>query len=344
MRRLLWWGMRSRHWSTPGVVGRGDDDAEVGRVPVGEDDEAVAPVVQPVLDLGSRGATSLGAPSGSSAGRTRTSVLSVGLVRHDDVATAAGELDVEVEPLVRLLDHEDVVALRGAQLVPPDLVRPHRVVGHDVEEVALVGSTRPCRSRSARAGRGGPRRSPRSRMRSVNSSPPGHVGGPGQQPVAGADVERAELEEALAGRPRHVLVEEDDVGGGLARRAPAVDGVRQALDGRGSSTTTGPCGTGTLMSVSWVRALISSKIALDEVVVLRRATRPRSRSPPRGRHRVGVVRSRSQAQGSAHRAGRSLPGVSDALGDGAGSASGQGSGGAMRWPASVASLARQRGR
>ncbi len=57
----------------------------------------------------------------------------------DDEATVAGVVDADVEVAVVLLEHEHVVCRVGAELVPPDLVRPPRVVRPCVKEVAVVG-------------------------------------------------------------------------------------------------------------------------------------------------------------------------------------------------------------
>ena len=150
------------------------------------------------------------------------------LVRDDDPLAAAGEAEVHVEALVVLLVDQHVVGLGGAQLVAPDLVGPHRVVGHGVEEVAAVG-------RPGRAVVG-----PLDHVGQVDAGVeiPDTQGEdlvaveirrPGEEPVILADVERADLEEGLVTGPL-VLVEEDLLGGRLGAGATAVDGVRETLD------------------------------------------------------------------------------------------------------------------
>ena len=59
-----------------------------------------------------------------------------GVDQHEPAAARA--VDGDVEPLVVFLEDEDVGGSFGAQLVPPHLPRPHRVVEPDVEARARV--------------------------------------------------------------------------------------------------------------------------------------------------------------------------------------------------------------
>ena len=199
---------------------------EVGRVEVGEDDEPVAPMVQPVLDVGPALGHELRHPERIGGRQDEDIGRRVGLVGDDDVALAAGELQPDVEALVGLLVDENVVDLLGPELVAPHLVGAHGVVRHRVEEVALVG--RPCRAVVGpfeQVRPIGARRHVADAQRELLVTV--EVGGPGQQAVARADLEGTELEEALA-LGVGVLVQQDDLGGAGGARAPAMDRSRRA--------------------------------------------------------------------------------------------------------------------
>ena len=211
------------------VVRRGHHP-EVRRVEVGEHDEAVAPVVDGVLDV------LLARPHQPGwrrrlAGRQHVDLGRRLAARHEhDPALAAGGADVQGEPLVGLLQHEHVGADRRAQLVAPDLVRAHLLVGAGVEQPAPVagpGEPTP-RRRSGQLVRqllaGGQLADPhRVALAAVG------VAGPGQQRVVGRRLDGVDVEELVA--VGLGVAVEDDVGGGLLERPPATEhGVRLALD------------------------------------------------------------------------------------------------------------------
>ena len=113
------------------------------------------------------------------------------------VALAAGQAHVDVEALVRLLEHHGVRLRRGADPVPPDPVRPPGVVHGRVEHGGAVQGPRAAgvgvRDLVRQRGPGGqvldPEREPLVAR---------EVGGVGQPALVRAGPERAEAEEVVA--------------------------------------------------------------------------------------------------------------------------------------------------
>ncbi len=136
-----------RHHLPPMVVpGRrhgGRHQLEVlGPIGVGDDEEAVVPVLQAVLDV-----LAPGLDQPERAGGVR-GVEHPGLARdlalqpQDQVPLVLGRAHPEEEAVVVLGVDEHVVVGRGPQAVAPELVGPHGVVGADVEEGGPVGCPR----------------------------------------------------------------------------------------------------------------------------------------------------------------------------------------------------------
>ena len=232
-------GARSVQVARPGSRhGRGHD-AEVLGVEVGEDDEAVALVVDAVLVVGRP--------------RLHDDRLGLGLARPDERRLARGlalagqqhdllaaaQLDAQEEPLVVLLEHEHVVGLRRAQPVAPHLVGPHGLVGDHVEEVRLVrrpgGAVVGALEHVVGVAPGGEVAEPHGEDLVAAG-----VGRPRQQAAAGAHVERARGRRTGGPRPRR------SGRGASARRRRRPRGRRPRSGGRGWGTTAPrPCGPGT---------------------------------------------------------------------------------------------------
>ena len=144
---------------------------------------------------------------------------------QQDVRAAAGRPHDDVEALVLLGEHQHVLGGIGADVVPPDLVRPVGGVGHDVEHRARVR-----RPGQPVVGPPDPLRQP-GRGRGVSAA--GQVPDPqlvdlvavevdrvGEQGAVGADLAHAELHvpaAALRVLQQQVLVEQHLRGGALLR-------------------------------------------------------------------------------------------------------------------------------
>ena len=185
-------------------------------------DESVAPVVDLVLDVVACGRARTRVPTADrrrAAASTSDDVLAL-RVDHDPLA-APGGADPDVEPFVVVDEDLDVVVLRGADAVAHHPVRAFLFVGLDVAQVGAV----------ARPGDAGPRGvgdlvvevvlvgdvADSQRVVLVAAG----VGRPGHEPVVGAHLERAEVEELVAGG-LGVLVEHE-----LVRWPSSADVPRQ---------------------------------------------------------------------------------------------------------------------
>ena len=213
-----------------GCLERGGHHAEVRRVEVRQDDEAIGPVVDAVLDVVGprphdprRGCRVVG-------GDQRRLRRRAAARRDHEPALAARQRDVEVEPDVVLAGDEDVVGDRRAEPVAPDLVRPHLLVGPGVEQplpVGRPGDAAPRRRAGqlvGQLGAGGEVPDPqRVHLAAVE------VARPRQQRVVRRGLDGVDVEVVVAGG-LDVAVE-DDVVGRVDRRAAAEDGIALALDG-----------------------------------------------------------------------------------------------------------------
>ena len=223
--------------SPPGLVGdqlaphgrlvdRCRHDPEVFGIEVGEDHEPVAPMIDGVLDVVGAWPHDQRRLLGIVGGDQQHLGEGLAASVDDDPLAAAAQLDVDVEPLVGLLEDQGVVGLGGAQIVAPHPVRAHRLVGGDVEQRAVV--VRPRRA------------APGDVVNDVGGVDAGvevadaqrvllaavDVGAPGQQLLVGADVEGVDREEVLPFRL------------GSRRAAPHLRPRRST--GRGSGS--GSCG------------------------------------------------------------------------------------------------------
>ena len=124
---------------SPRAVDRGGHQPEVGRSVVGEDQQSVLLVVDRVLDVVPPRFDQHGLRLGRIAGQEATLARDVAGGADEDVPLALRELDVDLETLVVLLEHEHVRLRRRAEPVPPHLVGPHRLVRPHVEEGLAVG-------------------------------------------------------------------------------------------------------------------------------------------------------------------------------------------------------------
>ena len=106
---------------------------------IGQDQEAVFLVVDRILDTLATGLYEDRLAGRVVAAEVPTFARELARAREDDVALALRQLDAELETLVILLEDEHVAADGRAQLVPPDLVRAHRLVRADIEECLAVG-------------------------------------------------------------------------------------------------------------------------------------------------------------------------------------------------------------
>jgi hypothetical protein len=122
-----------------GSVERRRHHPEVLCVQVREDDEAIAPVIDRVLQLLLASVNLQRRRVGVGGGDEPRLGTQLARRLEDDPLRAARQADAEEEALVELLVDEDVLAPIRAQHVAPDLVRPHLLVRHRVEEAGPVG-------------------------------------------------------------------------------------------------------------------------------------------------------------------------------------------------------------
>ena len=165
-----------------------------------------------------RGATSRGVPSGSAAGSSQYSLVSLLPTPSTIQCLVPAGPDPDPEPLVGLGQHLGVGADVGAEPVPQHHVRPPRRVGAGVEQVALAGPGDPVRDVGDLVGEqlaGG-------QVHDLEQEPlvPGDVGRVRQQRTRRRDREGAEGEELLA-LGGDVGVQQDLLAGDLARRRRA---------------------------------------------------------------------------------------------------------------------------
>ena len=212
---------------SPRTVNWRRDELEVVRAVIRQDQEAVFLVVNGILD-----AVATGLEEDRLAGRivaAQVAALARDLARarEDDVTLALRQLDAELEALIVLLEDEHITADGRAQLVPPDLVRAHRLVGADIEECLAVGR---------------PGRAVIEVVEDVWEVPPGRqvaeahlvelvageVDGVGEDVLVRAVLDVPELEIVVA-RGQLVPVELDLLGGIHRALPPAVDVVVEPL-------------------------------------------------------------------------------------------------------------------
>lgn len=213
---------------TSGVTGLGRHHAEVEGVEVGEDCEAVAPVVDRVLDpvLARSHAPCRFA---GRAGIDQPPFARDATVGSDqDPATGSARTEADVEPLVGLGADADVLCGRGAYLVAPHLPGAHGLVGHHVEQMAVIG--RPCDTCRDGAGDLVGEVLPAAEVAHTQGAllAAVEIGRPCDEASVVRDLEGAEREEVVS-LGLAVLVENDRIPGTVGRRAAGVDRVRQTL-------------------------------------------------------------------------------------------------------------------
>ncbi len=198
-------------------------DREVPGVLVGDDEEAVALVVERHLDAG---------PPRDDEPRRRLGMVRVhhphlargeAAAGEDHEGAALGPLDAQVEEDVGLVVDLDVRRAAGADPVPPDPVGPLGGVGGGVEDGgAVAGPGQP------EAERADPLRQPGAGVEVADPElevlVPVRVHEHRQAPVVGAHLQPAELEVLLPLRLR-VLVEDHLLGGVEAPALARVDGI-----------------------------------------------------------------------------------------------------------------------
>ena len=184
-------------------------------------------VVDRVLDVVPSGLDEHGRGVGRIAGQEVILAADLAGGADEDVPLGLRELDAHLVALVLFLGDENVIARLGAQPVPPDLERPHRLVRPDVEERPAVRGPRGAvvdavdhivavvtRTQVAKA--------QRVQLGAVD------VHGVRDEALVGAALHVAELE-VLVARRQLVAVEHDLLGRVHRTSTPAVDLVVEAL-------------------------------------------------------------------------------------------------------------------
>jgi hypothetical protein len=188
------------------VVGRLHELEVLGPVGVGDDEEAVAVVLDRVLELLLPRVEDPERPLGIGRPQVAHLVGDLAAESQDHVALVLGGPHPEEEALVGLLVHEGVVLDRRPHHVPPQLEGPHGLVGLDVEERPVVpGPRRPVVGARDLVGQVGARlQVPEAHRVDLGA---GGVARPRQQAGVVADVEGPEGEEVGVAR-LPVLVEQ----------------------------------------------------------------------------------------------------------------------------------------
>ena len=224
-------GQDGRPAGTARIGYRRGDEAEVGRAIIGHDVEPVAVVSDGVLDASpARLDRTEGLLRTIGAGEPHLARRMAREIEHQ-IVTASGAVDVEEERLVGLEVHQRVFDRIRPQDVAEEPAWPAGFVQHDVEQRArVVGPCRGGRGALDRLGQqlagGEVLHEDRKRLGA------GRIHRVGQEPVIGADLERAHAEVGVI-RGEPVLVEQDLLGRLWAIEPPAEDGILRPRLGPG---------------------------------------------------------------------------------------------------------------